>query len=728
MAWSGVERLLRPRSVAVIGASATPGALGTSVIANLERMHFAGDLYLINPNRDRIGDRACLRSVEELPGGVDVAVLAVPRAAVLGAVKSLSRRQVGAAIIFSAGFAEGGGSGLADQRELARISADTGLVIEGPNCLGLVNYVDGIALTFVETPAITLGARPGIGIVSQSGAMAAVIAVTLTAKHLGLSYSISTGNEAASGVEDYVEFLLEDAHTQVIALVVEQFRRPKRFLALARRARAVGKPLVLLHPGRSRAARDSAATHTGAMAGDHRLMRALVEREGVLVAATLEEFADILDVTLRCRTSPRGGAAVLTESGAFKALTLDMCEEIGLPLPVLTDESAPLLRAALPEFVPASNPVDLTAQGLVDPDLYRRALAALLDDERFGCLIFAVIQTDEKTCAIKFPPIIDAIRKLQPQKPVIFAGLDDGAAVPEAYIAQLRELQVPYFPSPERAYRALSRICAAQETRPVAAAQAGMGAATGDAAAAGRVDAPLPRRQFPDGGTIAEYRAKEFLRPLGIPFPAGTLVTTLDAAASAAAQLGFPLVFKAQAADLPHKSDAGGVVLNIADANSIPEAWARLHANSARSRPNLVLDGVLVERMSRPGVELIIGGRNDPDWGPIVLAGFGGVQAEILKDVRLLAPDLGIDEIMGELHKLESAKLLGGYRGTPALDVPAVATIIARVGELLLADPGIKEIDLNPVIVYPHGEGAIALDALIIANASPSAASSARCP
>jgi acyl-CoA synthetase (NDP forming) len=708
-----VERLLRPQSVAIVGASATPGALGAAVVANLERMQFSGQMYLINPNRGTIGARTCLKAIEELPLGVDVAVLAIPRAAVISAVKSLSARQVGAAIIFSAGFAEGGASGLADQRELARIAAETGLVIEGPNCLGLVNYVDGIALTFVETPALALGARPGIGIVSQSGAMAAVIAVMLTAKHLGISYSVSTGNEAASGVEDYVEFLLDDAHTQVIALIVEQFRRPKRFLELAGRARAAGKPIVLLHPGRSRAARESAATHTGALAGDYSVMRTHVERAGVLVTETLEEFGDVLDVAARCSASPSGGAAVLTESGAFKALTLDLCEEIGLPLPIVTDESAPLLRTALPEFVPVSNPVDLTAQGLVDPGLYRRVLAALLQDERFGCVIFAIIQTDERTCAAKFPTIIEAIRELKSKKPMVFAGLDEGAAVPEEYIAQLRALQVPYFPSPGRALRAVARTCAAAKAR--------AGAATDGGPAHKSVDAPQLHLQLLGGGPIPEYRAKEILKPLGVPFPVGRMVKTVEAAARAAADIGYPVVFKAQSADLPHKSDAGGVVLNIKDAHGIAAAWARLHANITRSRPDLLLEGVLVEHMSKPGVELIIGGRNDPDWGPIMLAGFGGVQAEILKDVRFMAPDLSIDEITCELNKLKSGELLRGYRGAPALDVLAVAQIVARLGALLLAEASLKEIDLNPVIVYPTGAGAIALDALIIANQKPQA-------
>jgi acyl-CoA synthetase (NDP forming) len=694
---AAIERLLRPRSVAVVGASPTPGALGASVIANLERMGYGGALHLINPKRDQIGGRRCLKSVEELPHGVDVAVLAIPRVAVLDTVKALAARQVGAAIIFSSGFAEGGEAGLAEQREIARLAADSRMVIEGPNCLGLVNYVDGIALTFVETPAVALGDRPGIGIVSQSGALAAVIGVTLMSRELGISYSISTGNEAVSGAEDYVAYLLDDARTSVIGLIVEQFREPKRLLELARRARELRKSLVLLHPGRSSAARQSAATHTGALAGDYAVMRAHVERQGVIVAETLEEFGDLLELALRCRVRPTRGSVVLTESGAFKALTLDLCEQVGLELPPLTDATAPQLRAALPDIVPASNPVDLTAQALVDPDLYRRTLGALLQDERFGTVIFGIIQTDPKTAELKFPPIISAITNSNPSKALIFAGLDEGAVVPAEYLRQLRALHVPYFPTPERAYRALARFIASsterhKETSPAA----------------------LPRSlDMPSDGMVPEYRAKALLTAVGIPFPAGRLVLTLEEAQTAAAALGFPVVLKAQSADLPHKSDAGGVVLGLSDASSLAQGWERLHANIARARPGLVLDGVLIEAMGQSGVELIIGGRHDPEWGPIVLAGFGGVQAEILQDVRLLVPDLPVEAIVDELYRLKSGALLRGFRGSPPLDVVAVAQIIRRVGALLRAQPSIQEIDLNPVVVYPVGKGAVALDALM---------------
>ena len=695
---ASLDRLLRPRSVVIVGASDKPGALGASVLSNLTRNGFAGDIHLINPKRAEIGGRPCLPSVDALPEGVDAAVLAIPRVAVLETVQALAARKVGAAVIFSAGFAEGGEDGLAEQRAIGRIAAEAGMVVEGPNCLGMTNFIDRVPLTFVETDARPLGDRAGIGIVSQSGAMACVLGTTLASRDLGLSFSISTGNEAASGVEDYVDYLLDDASTQVIAMIVEQFRKPRRFLAAARRARALGKTIVLLHPGKSSAARESAATHTGAMAGDYQLMRVKVERAGVIFAETLEELGDIAEIALRCPTIPAGGVAVLGESGAFKALTLDLCEALELDLPKVDDGNAPALRAALPDFVGVSNPLDLTAQGLVDPDLYYRTLAALFDDDRFGSIVAGIIQTDPVTVGIKLPPILRAVGELRPAKPVIFAGLDEGADVAQDYIDQLRAFGIPYFPSTERAMRALKRLND----------HARRDFSEGDTS-------PLAAAALPDqGGVIPEYRAKAILARFGIPFPQGAFCTSVEQATSAAETIGYPVALKAQSADLSHKSDAGGVVLNLRDADELRAGWARLYANVAAHDPALTLDGALLEGMGERGVELIIGAKGDPDWGPVILAGFGGVTAEILQDVRLFTPDLPVDAIVRELHQLKQAVLLRGFRGSPALDVEAVAQIIATLGRVLLAEPSIREIDLNPVIVYPEGKGAVALDALML--------------
>ncbi len=695
-----IARFLRPQSVAVVGASDKPGALGATLLSNLDRNGYAGAIYPVNPKRTEIGGRPCYASVDALPEGVDVAVLAIPRAGVLDAVRSLAARKAGGVVIFSAGFAEGGEEGLAEQREIARLAAEAGMVVEGPNCLGLVNYVDRIPLTFVETDAVPPAGRRAVGIVSQSGAMAAVLGTMLLARECGVSYSVSTGNEAASGVEDYVDWLVDDPDTHAIAMIVEQFRKPQRFLAAARRARAAGKPVVLLHPGKSSAARESAATHTGAMAGDYKLMRAMVARAGVIFAETLEELGDIAEIAALCPIAPSGKAAVLGESGAFKALTLDLAEELGLELAALHDEDSPELRAALPPFVPVSNPLDITAQGLSEPAIYTRTLNALLADDRVGTVLAGIIQAEAITCAIKFPAILAAVEGKTLSKPLIFAGLDEGAQVPAERIAALRAAGVPWFPTTERALRAITRLTH-WSARDLTA-----------------TDAPaLPVAGLADvSGVIPEYKAKQLLGPAGVVFPKGQFAATPDEAVAAADAVGYPVAMKAQAAALGHKSDAGGVILNLADGAAVRAAWTRMFANVAAYDAAITLDGVLIEAMGKRGVEMIVGAKNDPEWGPVVLAGFGGVTAEILQDVRLLTADLTQEAVEAELMQLKSAALLAGYRGSPALDVPALAALIVKVGQVLRAEPSIREIDLNPVILHPKGEGVVALDALMLVD------------
>jgi len=692
-----INRLLRPKSIAIVGASESPGALGAVVLSNLLRHDFPGDIHLVNPKRATISGRPAIASVEALPEGVDCAILAIPRVAVLDTVRQLAARKVGAAIIFAAGFAEGGEQGLADQRELGEIARAAGMVIEGPNCLGSVNYVDRIPLTFIHTD-IAQPSPGGVGIVSQSGAMAAVLAVMLDSRKVDLTFHVSTGNEAGSGVEDYVDYLIEDPRTRIIAMVVEQFRSPARFLASVKRARAAGKIVVLLHPGKSSAARESAATHTGAMAGDYKLMRAKVERAGVIIAETLEELGDITEIAARCPALPSGGTVVLGESGAFKALTLDLCEELGLPLPALQDGDSPDLRAALPDFVPVSNPLDLTAQGLVDPDMYTRTLTALFSDDRVGTIVAGIIQTDPGTVAIKLPPIMKAVTEHKPDKPVVFAGLDEGAEIPAEWIDQLRAANIPYFPTTERAFRAITRLTA-YSARDFGASSA----------------APLKVPGLDaETGVVPEYKAKALLGPIGIPFGKAKFAATVEEAIAAAEWIGGPVVMKAQAAALSHKSDAGGVALNLVGADAIRAAWDKMFADVARYDASIILDGVLIEAMGARGLELIIGAKNDPQWGPVILAGFGGVTAEILQDVRLLSPDLTKEAIVAELNLLKQAALLNGYRGSPALDVDAVADLIGTIGRFLLAEPSVQELDLNPVVVYPKGQGVVALDALML--------------
>lgn len=704
---SSLRRLLSPRSIALVGASETPGALGESVLSNIEEVGFAGDLYLVNPKRAVVRGRACIASVEALPPGIDCAILAIPKSGVVDAAEACARRDVGSLIVFSAGFAESGAAGRAAEGRLAAIAREHCIAIEGPNCLGLVNYIDRLPLTFIRTAIGEPARAPAVAVLSQSGALAAVLGVNLRHHGVRISYSISTGNEAACGMEAFLDYLLEDEHTQVFVMVVEQFRQPRRFLDLAARAHVLGKFFVLLHPGSSAAARSSAITHTGAMTGDYQVMRAKVMQAGVVVVDTLEELVDVAQLLIHRPVLPQGGAAVFTESGAFKGLALDLCERIGLHLPNLSASASNALKEVLPEFIVPTNPMDLTAQALVDPGLYRRTLPFFLGEDRFGSVVLVIILTDAATCELKFPPILDAIRSLSTTKPVIFAALDEGAPAPAQYVEDLRNLGVPFYPSPERALRALARVTQAAAPRVVP------------------VERPTLHPALPAfRGNIPEWRCKQVLAEYGIPVPEGALAQTRDEANAIAARIGFPVVLKAQSPALPHKSDAGGVVLGIADADALTAGWEQLQRDLSRARSGLNLDGVLVEQAARPGIELFAGARNDPQWGPVLLVGFGGVLAEALHDVRIIVPGLPVEAIEMGLLKLQCAPLLRGFRGSQPADVRAAGQIVFALGELMLANPSIREIDLNPIVVYPDQAGAMVLDAfMVMSDASPAEAS-----
>ena len=702
-----IDCLLRPRSVAIIGVSATPTALGSRVFTNLENAGFKGEIHLVNPKRAELFGRPCVATPDDLPDGVDCAVLAIPRIGVLDALRSCARRNVRSAIIFSAGFAENGPEGRIEQEEIGRIARENNMAIEGPNCLGMVNFVDGTPLTFMMNDAKKLTEKAGIAMVSQSGAMATVLGVSLNTHQVAMSYSVSTGNEAANSAEDFIEHLIEDERTSVLVLLIEQFRQPQKFLKLVHRAKQLGKHIVLLHPGRSSAARDSAATHTGAMVSNYKVMRTKVEDAGVVVVDTIEELVDVAQLLSVCPYLPQGGAAVIAESGAFKALALDFCESIGLALPGLSNSARSALLQALPEFIPPSNPLDVTGQSMNDGELYRKSMLAFLSDDRYGSLVLGLILADGPGNDLKFPIIISALRKLKPEKPVILAALDEGAEIPRGcireHIEELRYLGVPFFPTSERAFRALGAVTkfAAKQARKTAGGPA-----------------LLPPSTLLKNGTMTEYEGKELLASIGIPVPDGGLATTQQEAGEIAERIGFPVVLKAQEVTLTHKSDIGGVILNIKDSDALATGWKQLYDSIAHARPGLNLDGVLVEKMGSRGLELIVGVKNDKDWGPALLVGFGGVLAEAIGDVRLLPPDLPVEAIVDELYQLKSAALLRGFRGSPAVDVNAAAELIHRLGVFICSEPAIQEIDINPVLVYAEGQGAVALDALIVAKTS----------
>jgi acetate---CoA ligase (ADP-forming) len=687
--------LIRPRSVAIVGVSPEPGSLGNNVLTNLGRVGYGGEIYLVSRNNREIGGRACVAAIDELPDGVDVAVLAVPQKATIDAVQACVRRGIGAALVFASGFAEMDEAGGAEQEALARIATEARLALCGPNCIGLVNLTDRVALTFepLSLPPQTRGR--GIGVVTQSGAMCSTLRLALLAKGLTLSVVVSTGNEAVLTTEHFLEFLIDDASTEVIVLFMEQVRDPARFLTLAARARARKKPIVLMHPGRSARAQDSARTHTGAMVGNHAVMAALVAHQAVVRVETLEELLDTAEILARFTKPPVKGAAIMTNSGAFKGYALDFAEDLRLDLPGLSPANAQAIKKILPPFAAIENPVDTTAQTVRDPSILGTTAEQLLADPAMGSLVISIVAGAPRFAMDKANAILSGIANLE--KPIAVATMGDETELPAEFPASLRDKGLAFFRSPDRALRAMAR-------------------ATwyGNAIAREAHRAPpleLPPLRSAASGPLTEYEGKALLAMLGIAVPDGALARDPDSAREIAERVGYPVALKAQAAALAHKTDAGGVALSIADADALKQAWDSVATRVGKTQPGLVLDGMLVEAMAPPGVELVVGARREKGWGAILTLGLGGIWIEALHDLRIVPADLSGDGIVAELQQLKAAALLRGGRGTAAADLGAVARVAMRLGALMRSEPRIAEIEINPLRVF--AKGAVALDVLM---------------
>lgn len=694
---AAVARVLRPRSVAIIGASSRPDAISQSILQGLNGCGFAGPIHLVGKSAPIIDGRPVIADIEALPEGVELAVITLPAAGVRDAIASCVRRKVGAALVLAAGFAEVGAGDVQD--DISRIAREGGLALCGPNCMGFTNNIDGLTL-HMRYERVSVDARrlepgeAGTAFVGQSGGMVGHMQRSARKRGMPMSYVISSGNEAGLDLADYMAFLVDDAATRAIAIYAEQIKRPGEFLAMCARARSAGKHIILLHPGRSSRARAAAQSHTGALMGDHGAMITIVRDAGVLVVDSLDEMMDVSELLSRYPEPSVKGPAVLTASGALVALVNDFADELGMEFPALDETTAETLKKDLPAFGTPGNPLDTTA-GLA-PGALTRLTRNLLAAPDIGSLLIAF-----PIYSIK--PIQDFLDGVAgTTKPVVFVPAGDGAPLPTDAEEAAGSGAFVYWHSSERALRAMALY-----------------AAYGKSLARQRcADRPAPFAGLPSWqpGTQVEWIGKQTLAAIGIPTPPGALATNVQEAQQIAARIGYPVVLKAQAAQLSHKTEAGGVILGIGDDAALLAAWKTLHDNVSRANPALNLDGALVERMAPRGLELMLGARRDPAWGPVLLLGLGGIWAEALGDVRLLPATASRDDIKADLLKLRAAALLTGFRGAPPVDIDAVADAGVRLGRLMQTAPAIAEVDINPLVANAQGQGVIALDALIIVN------------
>ena len=693
---SSLARLLKPRSIAIAGASPDPATMGGVVLANCERFGFDGPIHLISPTRDEIDGRPCVKSVEALPEGVDALVLNVPRAAILPAVEAASARGVGGVVVFASGFAEGSDEGRREQEEIAAVCNQAGMALLGPNCMGYVNYAGGAALTFEPAHPQALGDRRNVAVVAQSGATASGIRAGMLGRGIAVSLSVATGNEAVVHASDLIELIVAEGTANAIALYVEQIRNPQAFLRAVRKARDAGVPVIMMHPGRSKRGQEATQSHTGSMVGDYALMRTSVENEAVVVVDTMDELFDTVAILHRFPRPGTGALGVVTNSGAIRGMAFDFAEDIALPIADLSAETLERISTLLPAGMEIDNPLDVGTTGFTNGGIFGQATQAMLADPNVGAVLLPMAGGGPSQQRSKGDSIIPVA--LTATKPVAVVITGDESALDAEFVAAMRTSETPLFRSPERAMRAFAAVAryaaaldSVSDRTPAATGLTGLGAP----------------------GVKPEYVGKDFLRRIGVQVPAGGLAATVDDALAIATRIGFPVVLKAQAVALSHKSDAGGVILNLRDEVALRDGWATLMANVGA----VTLDGVLVEQMSAPGLELVVGARNHPEWGPSVLVGLGGVLIEALDAAELLPADISHDRAVERILGLRGAKMLGEFRGKPARDVDAVADVVVKVGAAMRAGLAIEEIDINPLMVLAQGEGAVALDALIVTGA-----------
>ena len=697
-----LDELFRPASVAVIGASNTPGKVGTSLFRNILQAGYRGVAYPVNPSWKSVSGVRCYPGVEDLPEAPDLGVVIVPAPAVPDVVDQLGKIGTRGLVIISAGFREVGGAGLALEQEVVRRAQRYSMSLVGPNCFGVLNTHPDVSLnaTFSEN----LPSRGNIAFVSQSGALCAGILAYGVAERIGFSRFVSVGNRAGIDENDLLHSLGKDPATRVILLYVESLANGRKFLEAAREV-TEQKPVLVIKSGRTAAGERAARSHTGSLAqsGRDQLYDALFEQSGVLRADTLGDLfrmAKIFASSLRL-DGPR--LAILTNSGGPGIVAADAAIRNGLELPAPSDSARAELALRLPKIAALSNPLDMTAD--VGADQYRETLRTLLaNPEVDGALVIAT-PTGTMTGELVAQAILEAKRSSEKAVVACLFGLTDLSHEVEFLEGQ----GVPTFTFPEEAIQGLGSLARfhAWRTRPRTEYRT-------FPVEEAVVRQTLAESQSAGVTVLPEYAARSLLSAYGISFPKVVRVTRVDEAVRAADGIGYPVVLKVASPDISHKTDVGGVAVGIEDGEQLRGAWERMARSVKSAAPTARVEGFEVEAQIQGGKEVLVGVQRDPDFGPIVVFGMGGIYVEVLRDVTFRLAPVRPLSVQRMVESIKSFALLKGVRGEAPSDLDALEEAIERISQLATDLPQVVELDLNPLIVRPKGQGVVAVDARVV--------------
>ena len=699
-----LDSFFAPASIALIGASRDHEKIPGRLLAMLRKNEYPGKIYPVNPNYAEIDGLACYKSIAEIGAPIELAVVIIPARAVLPALEQCAAAGVKNAVIISSGFAEEGGGSAAMQDAIAALAKRTGMRISGPNAEGFFSQVQRVAATFSPTVDVKPGVVPlvattkRIGIVAQSGGIG--FAYYHRAKALGIaaSYVVSAGNESDLGAGEFFDYLVQDASTDVILLFIEGIRDVDRFLAAARRAAELKKPVVVTKVGRSGAGTRAAASHTASMAGWSAAYDAVFAKYGFIVSNDLDEALTIAAV-LVSNPLPKGDrVAVVTTSGGAGIWGADAVALQGLQVPELSTQVQAEIGKLMPSYGTARNPIDVTAQGVTSGGLQTSVDLLTVSDEVDAILVVLSLSSDVRkpfrepeltpVLAAQHKPVVFysytvpsdfARRELAKSGVVVLSGLT------HVGVAMRRIVDYAKFslPKPADETRLPARDLSAHLTSPV----------------------------------LSEADSKALLRAAGISLPDEMLVNEKSELDAAVARVGFPIAMKIQSPDIPHKSEVGGVRVNITTKGEVFLAFEALLNNARKHRPEAMIQGVLVGPMAKRGVEIIVGTMTDKTFGPLVMVGLGGVTTELFRDVVYRPAPVSAEEASAMLTGLKAAPLLNGFRGAAKADVVALAQLIADISVLAARYAGeIAEIELNPVLAHAEGQGVTIVDALVVGH------------
>jgi acetyl-CoA synthetase (ADP-forming) len=691
-----VERILHPRSVAVFGASDSKDKFGGRIMHFLVRHGFGGEILPINPRRDEVLGRRAYPAIAAAPAPPDVAILAVPGASLVPTVREAAAAGVGCCVIISTGFAEAGAEGAARQAELVAIARESGTRLVGPNCMGLIVPHHRLALcssVVLETDQLADGA---IGLVSQSGALMVSILDRAAADGIGLRYGVSLGNQVDLEICDFLDYMVDEPRTEALCVYVEGLLDGARFRQSLAAARRVGKPVLVVKTGRTQAGAKSARSHTASLAGAFEVFETVCREEGAVLARDPDDMVRTAHFLIRHRAPRRGGVAILSSSGGGCGIASDRVSELGLRLAQLASATRDKLGELLlpPQ---ADNPIDLGGRKPPEEiEIAGDAARVLFGDHdvSYGLAILTSMPFFARRTRLIGEAALEA------NKPVMIT-LTPGAAA-DAPRQALRELGLFYFDRFEDALRVLALVAEHDSLR-----------ACPPMPARRPTNLPAGLRLQPDlpAGPLTPYDLARLVSAYDIRIPFLRVVATPEEAARTAATLAVPVALKVVSRQIVHKSDVGGVRLDLESPDAVAAAAREMAATLRRTAPAAELDGFLVQEMVHGEVEVILGARRDPHFGPVVMVGLGGIAVEILNDVALAPAPVSMDRARAMIEGLRGAPLLKGARGRPPLDVDAIAEAMERLSWLAVdLGPRLGDLELNPLIVRRRGEGALAVD------------------